>query len=74
MLAVGHVESYNPAVGAALGPVERPRFVEVHRLGVFTPRGLDVDVVLDLMIHDLQIVYAWVEQPVREIRAAGARC
>jgi len=72
VLAVGHVERHNPAVGAALGAVARPLFVEAHRLGVFTPRGLDVDVVLDLMIHDLQLVSAWVGEPVREIRAAGA--
>ena len=72
VLAVGHVERHNPAVGAALGTVVRPLFIEAHRLGVFTPRGLDVDVVLDLMIHDLQLVSAWVGEPVREIRAAGA--
>jgi len=72
ILAVGHVERHNPAVGAALGTVVRPLFIEAHRLGVFTPRGLDVDVVLDLMIHDLQLVSAWVGEPVREIRAAGA--
>jgi predicted dehydrogenase len=68
---VGHVERYNPAIEAALRISESPRFVEVHRLGVFTARSLDVDVVLDLMIHDLQIVSALVARPVREIRAAG---
>jgi len=72
VLAVGHVERHNPAVGAALGTVAHPLFIEAHRLGVFTPRGLDVDVVLDLMIHDLQLVSAWVGEPVCEIRAAGA--
>jgi predicted dehydrogenase len=72
VLAVGHVERHNPAVGAALRAVERPLFIEAHRLGVFTPRGLDVDVVLDLMIHDLQLVGSWVGRPVREIRASGA--
>lgn len=71
VLQVGHVERYNPAIQAALSLVESPRFIEVHRLGVFTARSLDVDVVLDLMIHDLQIVSAFVERPVREIRAAG---
>jgi predicted dehydrogenase len=71
VLQVGHVERYNPAIEAALRLSESPRFVEVHRLGVFTTRSLDVDVVLDLMIHDLQIVSTLVGRPVREIRAAG---
>jgi predicted dehydrogenase len=71
VLQVGHVERYNPAIEAALSLVVSPRFIEVHRLGVFTARSLDVDVVLDLMIHDLQIVSAFVGRPVREIRAAG---
>jgi predicted dehydrogenase len=71
VLQVGHVERYNPAIQAALDLVASPRFVEVHRLGVFTARSLDVDVVLDLMIHDLQIVSALVGRPVREVRAAG---
>ena len=71
VLQVGHVERYNPAIAAALSLVDSPRFIEVHRLGVFTARSLDVDVVLDLMIHDLQIVSALVGRPVREIRAAG---
>jgi predicted dehydrogenase len=71
VLQVGHVERYNPAIEAALSLVASPRFIEVHRLGVFTARSLDVDVVLDLMIHDLQIVSALVRRPVREIRAAG---
>ena len=71
VLQVGHVERYNPAIQAALGLVRSPGFIEVHRLGVFTARSLDVDVVLDLMIHDLQIVSALVGRPVAEIRAAG---
>jgi predicted dehydrogenase len=71
ILQVGHVERYNPAIEAALGLVSSPRFIEVHRLGVFTARSLDVDVVRDLMIHDLQIVTSIVGRPVREIRAAG---
>jgi predicted dehydrogenase len=71
VLQVGHVERYNPAIEAALRLSESPRFVEVHRLGVFTTRSLDVDVVRDLMIHDLQIVSTLVGRPVREIRAAG---
>ncbi len=71
VLQVGHVERYNPAIEAALRLVASPRFIEVHRLGVFTARSLDVDVVLDLMIHDLQIVSVLVGRPAREIRAAG---
>jgi len=71
VLQVGHVERYNPAIEAALSAVSVPRFVEVHRLGVFTARSLDVDVVLDLMIHDLQILRQLVGRPVTEIRAAG---
>jgi predicted dehydrogenase len=71
VLQVGHVERYNPAVSAALARVEEPRFIESHRLGVFTRRSLDVDVVLDLMIHDLQIVQALVRREDCEIRAAG---
>jgi predicted dehydrogenase len=71
VLQVGHVERYNPAIEAALALVAAPRFIEVHRLGVFTLRSLDVDVVLDLMIHDLQLVSALVGRPVREVRAAG---
>jgi len=71
VLMVGHVERYNPAIEAALTLVAAPRFIEIHRLGVFTARSLDVDVVLDLMIHDLQIVSTLVGRPVREVRAAG---
>lgn len=71
VLAVGHVEFFNPAVQALLGVGSGPRFVEVQRLGVFSPRSLDVDVVLDLMIHDLQILHALDPSPVAEIRATG---
>lgn len=71
VLAVGHVEFYNPAVEKLLGIEERPGFVEVHRLAAFTPRSLDVDVVLDLMIHDLQILHALDDSPVAEVRATG---
>jgi predicted dehydrogenase len=67
----GHLERFNPAV-RAIGPlVTQPMFFEVHRLSVFTPRSLDVDVVLDLMIHDLDIVFSLVQSPVKEIRAVG---
>ncbi|HVT17578.1 MAG TPA: Gfo/Idh/MocA family oxidoreductase [Thermoanaerobaculia bacterium] len=71
VLAVGHVEFFNPAVQALLGLGIPPGFVEVQRLAVFTPRSLDVDVVLDLMIHDLQILHALDPSPVREVRATG---
>ncbi|HEX7182693.1 MAG TPA: Gfo/Idh/MocA family oxidoreductase [Thermoanaerobaculia bacterium] len=71
VLAVGHVEFFNPAVQALLGVGVPPRFVEVQRLGVFSPRSLDVDVVLDLMIHDLQILHALDPSPVAEVRATG---
>jgi len=71
VLAVGHVEFFNPAVQALLAVGSTPRFVEVQRLGVFSPRSLDVDVVLDLMIHDLQTLHALDPSPVAEIRATG---
>lgn len=68
---VGHLERFNPAVRATLPLVTQPLFFEVHRLSVFTPRALDVDVVLDLMIHDLDIVLSFVKSPVKEVRAVG---
>jgi len=68
---VGHLERFNPAVRATLPLINRPMFFEVHRLSVFSPRALDVDVVLDLMIHDLDIVLTFVKSPVKEIRAVG---
>jgi predicted dehydrogenase len=68
---VGHLERFNPAVRATLPVITRPMFFEVHRLSVFTPRSLDVDVVLDLMIHDLDIVLSFVNSQVREIHAVG---
>jgi predicted dehydrogenase len=71
ILQVGHVERFNPAVVAAQKVVIAPLFFEVHRLGVFTPRSLDIDVVYDLMIHDLDIVLALVNRPVEDIRAVG---
>ncbi len=73
VLAVGHVEFYNPAVQALLPVASDPGFVEFERLAAFTPRSLDVDVVLDLMIHDLQILHALDPSPVREVRATGIR-
>ncbi len=68
---VGHLERFNPAVQATLPLITKPMFFEVHRLSVFTPRSLDVDVVLDLMIHDIDAVLAVVKSPVKEVRAAG---
>ncbi len=67
----GHLERFNPAVRATVPLVTRPMFFEVHRLSPFGPRALDVDVVLDLMIHDLDIVLSFVPSPVREVRAVG---
>ena len=71
ILQVGHLERFNPAVSAARERLNRPMFFESHRLSVFTARSLDVDVVLDLMIHDLDIVLSLVNSPVREVRAVG---
>ena len=68
---VGHLERFNPAVRATLPLITQPMFFEVHRLSVFTPRSLDVDVVLDLMIHDLDIVLAFANSAVKEVRAVG---
>ncbi len=71
ILQVGHVERFNPAVLAVQPIVDRPLFFEVHRLGVFSPRSLDVDVIFDLMIHDLDILLALVREPVTEVKAVG---
>ena len=71
ILQVGHLERYNPGLAAVVPIVNRPLYFEVHRLGVFTPRSLDVDVVYDVMIHDLDILLALVDEPVTEIRATG---
>src|ERR1700686_585083 len=71
VLQVGHVERFNPAVLAVEPILNNPLFFEVHRLGVFTPRSLDVDVIYDLMIHDLDILLALVNQPVTEVKAVG---
>jgi predicted dehydrogenase len=71
ILQVGHVERFNPAVRAVEPVVNRPLFFEVHRLGVFTARSLDVDVIYDLMIHDLDILLALVKEPVVGVKAVG---
>ena len=70
-LQVGHLERFNPAVQAIRGITTKPRFFEAHRLSIFTPRSLDVDVVMDLMIHDIDIVLSLVNSAVVDIRAAG---
>lgn len=71
VVQVGHLERFNPAVRATLPLLTQPMFFEVHRLSVFTPRSLDVDVVLDLMIHDIDVVLSFVKSRVKEIRAVG---
>jgi predicted dehydrogenase len=71
ILQIGHVERFNPAVVAVAPIVARPMFFEIHRLGVFSPRSLDVDVVYDVMIHDLDILLSLVNSPVTDIKAVG---
>jgi predicted dehydrogenase len=71
ILQVGHLERFNPAIIALEKAATLPLFFEIHRMSVFTPRSLDVDVVLDLMIHDLDIVLALARGRLKEIRAAG---
>jgi predicted dehydrogenase len=71
IIQVGHVERYNPAIVAVAEHVRASRYVEIERLGVFVPRSLDVDVLLDLMIHDLNLVLSLLRQKVVEIRAVG---
>lgn len=71
ILQIGHVERFNPAVAAAQKIVNHPLFFEVHRLGVFTPRSLDIDVVYDVMIHDLDILLAFVGAEVVDLKAVG---
>jgi predicted dehydrogenase len=70
-LAVGHTERFNPAVMAVRSAVDNPRFIEVHRLGTFPERSLDIDVVFDLMIHDLDLVLSIVQAEAESIEAVG---
>ena len=71
VLQIGHLERFNSAIRKLVGIIREPRFIEVHRLGGFADRGTDVDVVLDLMIHDIDILLSLVPSDVSEIRAAG---
>ena len=68
---VGHVERFNPAFKAIKSEIKSPMFIETHRLAEFNPRGTDVPVVLDLMIHDIDIILSVVNSPVRNINASG---
>ncbi len=72
-LLAGHIEHFNPGVEALSRHVSAPGFMEVHRLGVFVPRSLDVDVILDLMIHDIEIAQSLVRRPVEKVEAVGVR-
>ena len=71
-LQVGHVERFNPALQSAQSKLGVPLFIEVHRLAPFKPRGVDVDVVLDLMIHDIDVILSLVKSPVTSVSAVGA--
>jgi predicted dehydrogenase len=71
ILQIGHLERFNGAIRKLKGIVQGPRFIESHRLGPFVNRGTDVDVILDLMIHDIDILLSVVQSKVREIRAVG---
>jgi predicted dehydrogenase len=71
IIQTGHVERYNPAIQAAVPMISRPRYVEAQRIGVFSSRSLDIDVLLDLMIHDLQLVISLLGKTVVDIRAVG---
>jgi predicted dehydrogenase len=71
VLAVGHTERFNPALAAARPIITDPRFIEVHRLGTFPERSLDIDVVFDLMIHDLDVVLSVVDSDVESLEAVG---
>ena len=71
IIQVGHLERFNPAVEALAARITTPLFFEIHRLSLFTPRSLDVDVVLDLMIHDIDVVLALTGRMPEEVRAAG---
>jgi predicted dehydrogenase len=71
ILQVGHLERFNPAIRALANVVTRPRFIECHRLAPFVERGTDVDVILDLMIHDLDVILSFVHGDVNSVEAVG---
>jgi predicted dehydrogenase len=71
LVQTGHVERFNRAIRGALAYVDRPRFIESDRLAPFNPRGADVAVVLDLMIHDIDLILTLVGEPVDQVQAAG---
>ncbi len=72
VLQVGHIERFNPAIKRLLSEVDTPLFIEAQRVSRFSPRCLDVDVILDLMIHDIDLVLAITQSPVKDLQAAGA--
>jgi len=72
VLMVGHVERYNPAVRVVAPQILNPRYIECHRLAPFVPRGTDVDVVLDLMVHDIDLAVSFAKAPVAKIHASGS--
>ncbi|HYY26163.1 MAG TPA: Gfo/Idh/MocA family oxidoreductase, partial [Candidatus Udaeobacter sp.] len=71
ILQVGHLERFNPAIRRLEGAIKEPKFVECHRLAPFVERGTDVDVVLDLMIHDIDVIASLVRSPVQRLEAVG---
>jgi predicted dehydrogenase len=71
VLQVGHIERFNPAIIAAKKIIKNPLFIEAHRLSPFYGRGIDVSVVLDLMVHDLDIILCTVESPLKNVSAGG---
>ncbi len=71
ILAVGHLERFNPAIEYIRPLIKRPLFIEIQRLGPFSPRSLDVDVIMDLMIHDLDILLQWDNSGIKQINASG---
>jgi len=71
MIAVGHLERFNPAVEYIENHVSHPLFIEVQRLGSFSPRSLDIDVIMDLMIHDLDIILHWDKSGIEKINVSG---
>ena len=72
VLQVGHIERYNPAVRAVASQIRNPRYIECHRLAPFVPRGIDVDVVLDLMVHDIDLALSFAGSRVAGLHASGA--